>query len=57
MFADDTTLVFSHSNVNLLIKNVNDISIDYANWFNLNKLSLNINKSNFIIFSGKKIIS
>lgn len=39
LFADDTTLVLLHSNV---IKNVNDGLLVYANWFNLNKLCLNI---------------
>jgi len=50
MYADDTTLVLSHSNFNSLIKNATACTT----WFRLNKLSLNIKTSNFIIFSGKK---
>ena len=57
MFADDTTLVYSHSNLNFLIKNVNIGLTAYATWFRLNKLSLNTKKSNYIIFSGKKSYS
>ncbi len=51
MFADDTTLVLSNSNFDSLMK---DGLAAYAMRFRLNKLSLNIRKSNFIIFSGKK---
>ena len=51
MFADDTTLVASHLNFNTLIKDVNVGLNAYTTWFRLNKLSLNIKKSNFIIFS------
>lgn len=54
MFADDTTLLLSHSNFHSLIKEANVGLAAYASWFNLNKLSLNIKKSNFIIFSGRK---
>ena len=54
MFADDTTLVLSHSNFSSLIKDANVGFTAYATWFRLNKLSLNLKKSNFIIFSGKK---
>ncbi len=42
MFADNTALVISHSNFNSLIRNANDGLIAYTNWFNLNKLSLNV---------------
>ena len=55
MFADDTTLVLSNSNFNSLISNVNDGLNAFVTWFKMNKLSLNIKKSNFIIFSGKKL--
>ena len=42
MFADDTTLVLSHSNFNSLIKDANVGLTAHATWFRLNKLSLNI---------------
>lgn len=55
MFADDTTLVLSHSNFNSLIKDANVGLTAYATWFRLNKLSLNIKKSNYH-FQWQKII-
>ena len=57
MFADDTTLVLSNSNFDSLMKDANTGLAAYAVWFRLNKLSLNIRKSNFIIFCGKKTYS
>lgn len=57
MFADDTTLVTSHSNPNALMKQANEGLSAYNEWFKRNKLALNINKSNFMIFSGKKTFS
>lgn len=55
MFADDTTLIRSNANFNSLINEVNTGLCAFSSWFKLNKLSLNIKKSNFIIFSGKKV--
>lgn len=55
LFADDTSLI-------LHCKNINDLEIlskralnDINNWFSCNKLSLSIEKSNFILFHGKKM--
>lgn len=39
MFADYTTLVLSHPNINSPINNTNDGLIAYANWFNAALLS------------------
>ena len=55
MFADDTTLVLSHSNFSSLIKDANVGLTAYATWFRQNKLSLNIKKSN-CHFQWQKII-
>ena len=55
MFADDTTLVLSNSNFESLIRDANNGLGAFVKWFKINKLSLNIKKSNFIIFSGKKV--
>ena len=56
MFADDTNLFFSNSDLNLLYKIIND-ELSFSNWFKLNKLSLNIKKINYILFcSGNKKI-
>ena len=56
MFADDTNLFFKHENVNQLFANVNKELKKVSKWFKLNKLSLNIKKTNFIIFRNKNKI-
>ena len=55
MFADDTNLFFKHENFNTLINVVNDELHKISEWFRLNKLSLNVNKTNHIIFGSKKM--
>ena len=59
IFADDTNIVLSHSNFSTLIKNANYVLNQSARWFRRNKLSLNIDKTNYIIFrhSNKKYSS
>lgn len=52
MFADDTNLFFSDSNLNNLIEVVNSELDKISLWFKLNKLSLNVNKTNFIFFKA-----
>ena len=56
MFADDTNFFFMHSNINTLLKTVNDELIKINEWFSANKLSLNVGKTKFSLFhkSGKK---
>jgi hypothetical protein len=53
IFADDTNIIFSHKDsVNLEILINNELH-KISNWFKLNKLSLNIDKTNFMIFKNK----
>ena len=53
LFADDTNIFIEHTDFNSLMGNAKEI-ITYLNlWFKTNKLSPNINKSNFIIFTTK----
>jgi hypothetical protein len=53
-FADDTTLYASGKDHNLLFMNVNkDLEI-LNDWFKANKLSLNINKTNYMLFTNKR---
>ena len=57
MFADDSTLTCKFDNSNeLQIKNkLENELIIVQNWLNMNKIKMNYDKSNFIIFSyGKK---
>ena len=52
IFADDTNLFFSHSDPHTLQSYLND-ELDKINiWFKCNKLSLNIDKTNFIAFKS-----
>jgi hypothetical protein len=50
MFADDTNLFLSDHNLTNLVKTANDELAKISFWFKLNKLSLNIKKTNFILF-------
>ena len=49
MFADDTNLFFSHSYINILFEKVNKELTNVSNWFNANKLSLNVKKTKISI--------
>ena len=44
MFADDTNLFASHSNLEELLKIVNQEIAKISNWLKINKLSLNVEK-------------
>ena len=50
MFADDTNLFFKDKNLDNLINICNVELHKISNWFRLNKLSLNVRKTNFILF-------
>ena len=50
MFADHTNLFFSHSDINLLFEKMNKELTNVSNWFNANKLSLNVKKTKFSFF-------
>ena len=53
IFADDTNILFSHEDPVQLEKLINTELKEISNWFKLNKLSLNIDKTNFMIFKNK----
>ena len=54
LFADDTTILSTHKDTKLLYEQANNELDQLQNWLILNKLSININKTNYIIFSNKK---
>ena len=56
MFADDTNLFFSHSDINHLFEKMNKELTNVSDWFNVNKLSLNVKKAKYSFFhkSSKK---
>ena len=53
-FADDTNGTLSHSNVSTLQQNLNDELVNVSNWFKLNELSINFNKTEFIVVTTKQ---
>ena len=55
LYADDTTTVYFDSDINNLFMTVNREMLNILNWCNLNKISLNLNKTKYIFFSKKSI--
>ena len=53
MYADDTNVIISDENFNQLISKAKDVLTRISVWFKVNKLSLNVTKSNYIIFRNK----
>ena len=56
MLAEDTNIFFSRSDINILSEKMNKELTNVSNWFNANKLSLNVKKIKFSFFhkSSKK---
>ena len=52
MYADDTTLFLASKSVEELYKVANAELTKVADWFHDNRLSLNINKTNYFFFSS-----
>ena len=55
LFADDTNLFYSNSNIDELtrIVIVNLELCELSKWFRENKLSLNVSKTNFLLFGSE----
>ena len=53
-FADDTTVFASHSDINNVHANVNRELVDVDNWRKVNRLSLNVSKTSYMIISNQK---
>ena len=49
LFADDTTILYSHDNIPSQINSINRKLLEVSNWFKANKLSVNASKTNFMI--------
>ena len=54
LFTNDTTIASAHQNIDILFSQANTELTKLYNWFCLNKLSLNIDKTNYILFSNKQ---
>jgi hypothetical protein len=55
LFADDTNLFFSHPDINHLRSTINSELDKLSDWFIANRLSLNIKKTNYIMFGYKHL--
>lgn len=51
LFADDTTVYYSSTDIDDAIANINRDLESLTQWFRANKLSLNVNKTNYMIFT------
>ena len=54
LFADDTNLLFMDKNLNRVKVSVNKEMVHISQWFIVNKLSINVAKTKFIIFHRKR---
>ena len=50
IFADDTNLILSHTNIKELFNLMNSELEKFNEWFKSNKLSINADKTKFILF-------
>ena len=53
LYADDTNIIFSHPDLNQLIYRANNELDIISTWFKVNKLCLNTEKSNYMIFKNR----
>jgi hypothetical protein len=53
LFADDTNLFYSHRDLNYLCTTINAELNKLNIWFSANRLSLNVKKTNYIMFGSK----
>ena len=54
LFADDTNITASHYNKDTLEKSVINEMITISNWMKLSRLSINYNKTEYIVITNKK---
>ena len=54
LFADDTTIICSKYDLKELCTEVSNKLNKINDWFNISKLSLNLNKTNFMLFVNSK---
>jgi hypothetical protein len=53
--ADDTSILFTHSNLIKKKKNISIVFTTLNKWLGANHLSLNFNKTNYVYFTTKEI--
>ena len=52
LFADDTNILFSNKCLKTIEREINKELTKLQNWFTTNKLTINIKKSNFVLFQS-----
>ena len=57
LFADDTTILYSHENIESQINIVNAELKEVSNWFRANKLSVNASKTNYMLLGTPHMTS
>jgi len=57
IFADDTSILFAHSNPIDFNKNIYIVFVTLNKWLRANQLSLNFNKTNYVHFTTKRNMS
>ena len=57
LFADDTTILYSHENIESQISVMNAELEEVSNWFKTNKLSVNASKTKYVILATSHMTS
>ena len=57
LFADDTTILYSHPNIENQINCINEELKEVSNWSKANKLSVEASKTNYMILGTPHVIS
>ena len=57
LFADDSTILYSHKDLSSKINVVNEELEEVSRWFKANKLSVNASKTNFMILGTPRMTS
>ena len=57
LFADDSNFFYTHKNIDTLMQTINSELEKIVEWLNTNKMSLNVDKTHYIVFTmpGKTI--
>ena len=57
LFADVTTIFYSHPNIENQINRINEELKEVSNWFKAIKLSVNASKTNYMILGTPRMVS
>ena len=54
MFADDTQITTSNSDISVILENLNADLLNVSTWMSANKLTLNNNKTEFMVIGSNR---